>query len=123
MKRLLLLGLAVMFLFTGCNYAFMRVENNTPSKIYSNYKFSTGTDSRTMKVKEDQALLVDYEILVDGGTFFASILDDHDQVLDVLTETSSGTLRYESDKDVKYTIYIETDGAKGSYMFDWYYED
>lgn len=126
---LFLLLLIILFGLFGCTRGSGIVtkskEYNTLTKMSMSYEKFTGYKETKIKVDKDETFDIFVDIVTDGGTIDAYISKENDKTsceyegYDIQTSSFTVTLS----ESGTYTIRVDTDAHKGSYLFSWEEED
>ncbi|MEK5235091.1 hypothetical protein NST99_05250 [Paenibacillus sp. FSL L8-0470] len=112
---LILVVLTSALLLTGCEKRLMFVGSSSGKQIKASYKLLSGTETKTLKLKEGETLLLDYTSKVDKGKLSMKLYDPDHELVKELRTNEAGEEQVEIKKDGKYKLEIVGTGTKGSY--------
>lgn len=121
----LILSLVITFMLTKFDItshsqvSLMNFSSNTSTRLKSTYKYFSGTESKSISLKEGESLNISYASTVKKGSLKISILNSKGDTLKILDSNTSNTEIINSEKADKLKIKIEGNSTSGSYDISW----
>lgn len=93
----------------------MFVGSSSGKQIKASYKLLSGTETKTLKLKEGETLLLDYTSKVEKGKLSMKLYDPDHELVKELRTNEAAEEQVEIKKDGKYKLEIVGAATKGSY--------
>ncbi|MNC39499.1 hypothetical protein D3C76_57270 [compost metagenome] len=115
-KRLLLTLIGgSLLLIAGCEKQVMYVGSSTPHQIKASYWLLSGTEKKTLKLKEGDMLLLSYASKVEKGELSMKLYDPDHKLFKELETNKEGEEELEIQKSGSYKLKIVGTGTRGSF--------
>lgn len=114
-KLLILALLTSAMLLTGCDTRLMFVGSNNGKQMKASYKLLSGSETKTLKLKEGDTLLLDYTSKVEKGKLTIKLYDPDHELVKELTPNATAEEQLDITKDGKYKLEIVGRKTSGSY--------
>lgn len=122
-KHILLVIVSAIILLSGCTYgsstSLKSVESNTSSMMSMRYERFNGYKATNIKVKEDNPIDVNFDIVSDKGKLNMSITDEEGESVYEGKEVPTSSFVVRPDKSGKYKLKVQGEKHSGSYKITW----
>ncbi|WP_024831214.1 hypothetical protein [Ruminiclostridium josui] len=122
-KHILLVIVSAIILLSGCTYgsytSLKSVESNTSSMMSMRYERFNGYKATNIKVKEDNPIDVNFDIVSDKGKLNMSITDEEGESVYEGKEVPTSSFVVRLDKSGKYKLKVQGEKHSGSYKITW----
>ena len=121
----LILSLTLTLLLTKSNLNFhpqvslMSISSNTSTRLKNSYKYFSGTETKTISLKEGETLNINYSSTVKKGSLKISVLNSKGDTLKTLPSNTNSTETINSEKADKLKIKVEGTKTSGNYDITW----
>ena len=109
---------------TACSQSAVRLgwlETSSPGHVEASYAKFTGTETRTVLAQAGKTLYLEYNAEVHAGDLCLEVKDPFGQTIwrAMLCEDCAETKALAVNVDGCYTIFVEGEGAEGSFDLAW----
>lgn len=114
-KLLILALLTSAMMLSGCDTRLMYVGSSNSKQMKASYKLLSGKETKTLKLKEGDTLLLNYTSEVDKGKLTMKLYDPDHELVKELTPNESVEEQLDITKGGKYKLEVVGTRTNGSF--------
>ena len=98
---------------------FLSFSNNSSNRLKCSYKYFNGTDTKSINLKKNESINIDYTSTVTKGNLKILVLDTNGETIKALDSNISSLETINAKEDETIKIRVEGHNTKGSYDIHW----